>query len=60
MDEVDREASTKEFEEEGIVNRELVTIESTDGKKYFASFTNHLQCVSKLSSQLNSCREVVG
>ncbi|XP_020606651.1 uncharacterized protein LOC110045390 [Orbicella faveolata] len=31
MDQVDRKASTKEFEEEGIVNQECVTVESTDG-----------------------------
>lgn len=31
MDEVDREASTKASEEEGIVNRECVTVESTNG-----------------------------
>jgi len=55
MDEVDRKASTKECEEEGIVNRDHVTIEPTDGKKYFTGFTSHLQCVSKLSSQLYSC-----
>jgi len=41
MDQVDRKASTKEFEEEGIVNQECVTVESTDGMEYFAKFPNH-------------------
>jgi len=41
MDQVDRKESTKEFEEEGIVNQECVTVESTDGMEYFAKFPNH-------------------
>lgn len=41
MDQVDRKASTKEFEEEGIVNQECVTVESTDGMEYFAKFPTH-------------------
>ena len=58
MDQVDREASTKE--EEGIVNQECVTLESTDGMEYFCQVSQSLQCASKLSSQLYSCREVLG
>lgn len=41
MDEVNREASTKASEEEGIVNQECATVESTDGMEYFARFPNH-------------------
>ena len=43
MDQVDREASTKEFEQEGIVNQECVTVESTNGMEYFARFPNRVR-----------------
>ena len=42
MDQVDREASTKE--EEGIVNQECVTVESTNGMEYFDRFSQISHC----------------
>ena len=57
MDEVDREASTKTSEEEGIVNQECATVESTNGMEYFATFSNHFK-VSKLSSGAEKCLAV--
>ena len=49
MDQVDREASTKEFEQEGIVNQECVTVDSTDGMEYFAvGFPITTRCIQAL------------
>lgn len=55
MDEVDREASTKASEEEGIVNRECVTVESTNGMEYFARFSNHRKVYPSSREALMKC-----
>ena len=59
MDEVDREASTKESEDEGIVNRECFTVES-DGMCYFTRFPTTVWCIQPLIADQLLCREVCG
>ena len=54
MDQVDREASTKEFDQEGIVNQECVTVESTNGMEYFARFANHCKVYPSSRQTLTS------
>ena len=57
MDQVDREASTKEFEQEGIVNQECVTVESTNGMEYIVRFPNHFKVYPSSHQSLTSAAQ---
>lgn len=55
MDEVDREVSIKAFEEEGIVNRECVIVESINGMEYFVRFFNYSKVYLSFREVLMKC-----